>query len=124
MTETVNLSFRYSKSDYVRALRAHFSSRLRVRFDIAAAIVVALFGAYEWRSPDYHWFGVVSVGASVVLVLVLLAAFVVVPPLIFRSEPKLRDDYSLTFSQDGIHFRTAHIDSQLKWSLYSRALID
>jgi len=124
MTETINLSFRHSKNDYVRALRAHFSSRLRVRLDIAAAIVVALFGAYEWRSPDYHWFGVVSVGASVVLVLVLLTAFVAVPPLIFRSEPKFRDDYSLTFSQHGIHFRTAHIDSQLQWSMYLRALID
>ena len=124
MSETINLSFRYSESDYVRALRAHYSSRLRVRFDIVAAIVVALLGAYSWRSPDYHWLGVVGVAASVVLVLILFAAFVVIPPLAFRSEAKFRDDYSLTFSQDGIHFRTAHIDSQLQWSLYSRALID
>ena len=42
----------------------------------------------------------------------------------FRSQAKFRDDYSLTFSQDGIHFRTAHIDSQLQWGLYSKALID
>lgn len=54
----------------------------------------------------------------------LFAAFVVIPPLAFRSEVKFRDDYSLTFSQDGIHFRTAHVDSQLQWSMYSRALID
>jgi hypothetical protein len=64
------------------------------------------------------------VAASVVLVLMLFAAFVVIPPLAFRSEAKFRDDYSLTFSQEGIHFRTAHIDSQLQWDLYSRALID
>ncbi len=124
MSETVNLSFRYAKSDYVRALRAHYASRLRVRLDIVAAIVVGLLGVYSWRSPDYHWLGVVSVGASVVLVLMLFAAFVVIPPLAFLSEAKFRDDYSLTFSQDGIHFRTAHIDSQLQWSMYSRALID
>jgi hypothetical protein len=111
MSETINLSFRYAESDYVWALRAHYSSRLRVRFDIIAAIVVAVLGAYSWRSPDYHW-------------LSLFAAFVVIPPLAFRSEAKFRDDYSLTFSQSGIHFRTAHIDSQLQWSMYSRALID
>jgi hypothetical protein len=124
MSETVNLSFRYAESDYVRALRAHYSSRLRFRLDIVAAIVVALLGVYSWRSPDYHWLGVICVVASVVLVLIHVAAFVVIPPLAFRSEAKFRDDYSLSFSQGGIHFRTAHIESQLQWNMYSRALID
>jgi len=124
MSETVSLLFRYAESDYVRALRAYYSSRLRVRLDIVAAIVIALLGAYSWRSPDYHWLSVVCLGASVVLLLMLFAAFVVIPPLAFRTEAKFRDDYALTFSEDGIHFRTAHIDSQLQWSMYSRALID
>ena len=52
------------------------------------------------------------------------AAFTVIPALAFRREPKFRDDYSLTFSSEGIHFRTAHVDSHLQWSMYSRALID
>jgi len=124
MTETVSLLFRYAERDYVRALRAHYSSRLRVRLDIVAAIVCALLGAYSWRSPDYYWLSVVCLMASFVLIVMLFAAFVVIPPLAFRSEAKFRDDYSLTFSQDGIHFRTAHIDSQLQWSMYSRAFID
>jgi hypothetical protein len=97
---------------------------LRLRFDIVAAIVAALLGAYCWHSPDYHWLGVICVTASAALLLILFAAFVVIPPLAFRSEPKFRDDYSLAFSQDGIHFRTSHIDSQLQWSTYSSALID
>jgi len=124
MSETVNLTFRYLELDYVRALRTHYSSRLRVRFDIAAAIVAALVGAYSWRSTDYHWLSVVCLAASLALLLMLFAVFIVVPPMAFRSQAKLRDDYSLTFSQDGIHFRTSHIDSQLQWSLYSRTLID
>jgi hypothetical protein len=124
MSETVSLLFRYAEGDYVRALRAHYSSRLRVRLDIVAAIVAALLGAYSWRSPDYHWLSVICVTASVVLLLILFGAFVVIPPLAFRSEAKFRDDYSLTFSTHGIHFRTAHIDSQLQWSMYSMALID
>ena len=124
MSETVNLAFRYSETDYVRALRADYASRLRLRLDIVAAIVLAALAAYSWHSPDYHWLSVVSVVASLALVLILFAAFVVIPPLAFRREPKFRDDYSLTFSQEGIHFRTAHIDSQLQWNLYSRALVD
>src|SRR5437879_6919980 len=108
MSETINLSFRYSESDYVRALRAHYSSRLRVRFDIVAAIVGALVGAYSWRSPDYHWLSVICVAASWFLVLILLAAFVVISPLAFRSEEKLWEDYSIYFSHDVLHFSTCN----------------
>jgi hypothetical protein len=121
---TVNLSFRYLESDYVRALRTHFASRLRLRFDIFVAVFLAAVGVFLWRSPDCHWLGVAGVIVATVFVLILIAAFTVVPPLAFRREPKFRDEYCLTFSPEGIHFRTAHIDSQLQWSLYSRALVD
>jgi hypothetical protein len=124
VNETVNLAFRYSEADYTRALRAHYASRLRVRIDIVVAIVLAVFGVYLWHSPGLHWLGVISEVVSTIFVLILIAAFTVIPPLVFRREPKFRDDYSLTFSQEGIHFATAHIDSQLQWNLYSRALID
>jgi hypothetical protein len=56
--------------------------------------------------------------------LILVAAFLVIPRLAFRNQPKVRDEYFLTFSQEGIHFQTAHIDSHLEWSIYSRALVD
>ena len=120
MSSAITLSFRYSESDYVRALRAHYHSRLHVRLDLAVSFVVGALGIYLWPS----FWGVACVALAVLLVLMLIAAFFVIPPLAFRREPKFRDDYSLTFSSEGIHFRTAHIDSQLQWSMYSRALID
>jgi hypothetical protein len=124
MSETVNLSFHYSKRDIVRAMRSDYASRMRPRFDIIMAVILAGVGAYLWHSPSSHWSGVFFVGASAVFVLFLLAAFVIVPPLAFRLNAKYRDDYSLTFSPDGIHFHTVHIDSELQWGLYSRALVD
>ena len=124
MNSTINLSFRYLESDYVRALRAHYASQLRLRLDIVVTVVVAGIGAYLWRFPSLHWLGLACVTSSAGFALVLVAAFTVIPPLAFRREPKFRDDYSLTFSPEGIHFRTVQIDSQLQWSLYSRALID
>jgi hypothetical protein len=124
MSEPINLSFRYSKSDIVRAMRSHYASRMRPRLDVAMAVGLAVVGAYLWRSPSSHWSGIFFVCASAVLVLFLLAAFVIIPPLAFRMEPKYRDDYSLEFSMEGIHFRTVHIDSKLQWSLYSRVLVD
>ena len=124
MNSTINLSFRYAESDYVRALRAHYASRLRLRLDIVVTVILAGIGAYLWRSQELHLLGLALVVLSVGFALMLIAAFTIIPPLAFRREPKFRDDYSLTFSPEGIHFRTAHIDSQLQWSMYSRALID
>src|SRR5882724_2865656 len=124
MNSTVNLSFRYSEIDYVRAFRAHYASRLRLRLDIIITVVVAGIGAYLWRLPSLHWLGLACVIVAVAFALMLVAAFTVIPRLTFRREPKFRDDYSLTFSPEGIHFRTAHIDSKLQWSLYSHALKD
>jgi hypothetical protein len=124
MSPTVNLTFRYVESDYARALRAHFASRLRLRFDIVVAIVLAGIGTWLWRSPSAHWLGVGCVLVAALFVLMLVAAFTIVPRIAFRREPKFRDEYAFTFSPDGIHFRTAHVDSQLQWGMYSRALID
>ncbi|MFY9562069.1 MAG: YcxB family protein [Terriglobales bacterium] len=77
-----------------------------------------------WRSPSSHWFGVAAVGVAVAFGLILLFVFFIIPPLAFRHQPKFRDDYSLTFSPEGIHFHTAHIDSRLEWKIYSRVLAD
>jgi hypothetical protein len=124
MNATINMSFRYAEKDYVRALRTHYATHLRLRLDIVVTIILAGIGAYLQRSPSLHWLGLTCVAVAVVFSLLLIAAFTVIPLLIFRREPKFRDDYSLEFSPEGIHFRTAHIDSQLQWTIYSRALVD
>ena len=113
MKDVINLSFRYSNDDIARATRSHYASRMRPRLDLVMAILLAAADAYLLRSPGSHLSGVFAVGASGAFLSLLLAAFGVVPALAFRLEPKYRDEYSLIFSQEGIHFRTVHIDSQL-----------
>lgn len=122
--DPIALSFRYSKNDVVRAIRTHYSSVLRVKFDGVLAILLLGAGLYCVRVPDLRWFGIFGLLASTVLLLMLSAAFTVLPYLSFSWQPKYRDEYSLTFSSDGIHFRTVHVDSQLQWKLYSHALAD
>src|SRR5436309_3063239 len=120
---TVSLSFRYAEEDYVRAMRAHYASRFRLPLDIAVTVGVAVLGAYEW-SFGSHAFGVALLCVSGIFAMLLLAAFAVIPRISFRSQPKFRDEYSLSFSPEGIHFHTAHIDSDLQWGMYTSALVD
>jgi hypothetical protein len=113
--DTVNLTFRYVEQDYVRAMRAHYASRLRLPLDIAVIVGGVAIGVYEWRSGS-QGFGIALLSVLGIFALMLVAAFAVIPTIAFRREPKFRDDYSLSFSPQGIHFQTAHIDSDLKWS--------
>jgi hypothetical protein len=124
MDSTVHLTFRYSEQDYVRAMRAHLKSRLRLKLDIVVIALAAALGLYEWHSLDSPWWGMALVFLAAVLAAVLIIALGIVPRMVFRGEPKFRDEYSLTFSENGIHFQTAHINSQLEWSMYIRALVD
>jgi hypothetical protein len=121
-TQTVNLSFRYSERDYVEAMHTHYASRLRLPLDVAIILALTAFGIYELHSTSKA-LGLASIALAVVFALILTAAFFVIPAYAFRREPKFRDDYSLAFSGEGIHFRTANIDSQLQWSMYDRALL-
>jgi YcxB-like protein len=121
---TVSLAFRYTEADYTRALRAHYASNLRLRLDIVVSVILASLGVYLWYSAGLRWLGLACLVIAVGLALMLIAAFMVIPKIVFRREPRFRDDYSLTFSSDGIRFRTANVDSQLQWKIYTRALID
>lgn len=108
----------------MRAYRLHYASVLRLRLDIVATLILVVFGAYLWSLPAWRWFGIACLAVSAVFCILLIAAFTIIPSLIFRREPKFRDEYALTFSPEGIHFRTEHINSHLQWRLYSQALVD
>ena len=124
MDSELQLSFRYVESDYVKALRAHYASRLRLRTDVFVVVMLVGIGAYLWTLPATRWLGAIGIVLGLGFAGLLCAAFTILPVLVFRREPKLRDEYSLVFSAEGIHYRTAHIDSQIEWNLYSRALVD
>jgi hypothetical protein len=123
MSSTVDLYFRYLRSDYVRAVRANFGSRTRIWCDIIVSIIVAGLGVYLLKSQELRT-GIVFIGLAAVFVVVLIAGLTVIPTITFSHTPKFHDEYSLAFSQEGIHFRTSQIDSQLKWNTYLRVLID
>jgi hypothetical protein len=120
--DTFTLSFRYSEQQYARAVRTHYASRLRLPLDILVTIALVVGGVYEVRSES-RGFGIFLLSAAGVFTLILIAAFVVIPKLAFQ-QPKLHEQYSLTFSPEGIHFQTTDVDSQLQWKMYSHALID
>ena len=124
MNPPIHLRFRYTERDYLLAIRAHHTSRVRTWVDTGMALLLVGLGIFLLPSPDSRWAAMACfVSVGLVLLLRTLALYVI-PLLMFRREPKFRDEYSLRFADEGIHFRTPHIDSHLEWGMYVRVLID
>jgi hypothetical protein len=124
LNEPIHLAFRYSEREYVQAMRSHFATRLRLKWDIVVILILAICTGFFWNTEGMQTFvGVTGMG-SLILSAMLVGVFFAAPRRMFRRNPKLRDEYSLTFSDEGIHFRTAHIDSQLAWTLYTHAIVN
>jgi hypothetical protein len=124
MGTSIEAVFKYRPDEYVRAMRRHFKTKLSVGRDIVVGVFAIAAGLYVYQSTrnTILTFGLVAVGA--VLLAMVGYAVLILPSLVYRSQPKLKSEYTLTFSDDAIRFKTDEIDSVLKWSLYHSWLRD
>ena len=122
MSETVTLRFRHAEDEYAAAVRLYMlrapsvGLRLAVLVPLVAACVFFLFLLF-----DAGFLFSLATAAAVVATLSAWL-FLALPRQRFRSDPKYRDEYTLEFSDDGIHFTTEAVDARLKWELYNDVL--
>ncbi|NEQ55650.1 MAG: YcxB family protein [Leptolyngbya sp. SIO3F4] len=64
------------------------------------------------------WIGWLVMIVGAILLAMIGYALFLLPLLVYRSQPKLKAEYSLGFSESGIDFKTNQVDSKLQWSLY------
>lgn len=118
-TNFITLQFRYSKEEYVSAVRQYyqtFHSKVSALF-CAATIVIGLLVLLLSEDPYFSSF-LISIGILGLIIFCL--NYFAGPQRIYERNPKLHDEYNLQFSDEGIIFRSKDIDSALQWSLYSR----
>ncbi|MBX9788355.1 MAG: YcxB family protein [Pirellulales bacterium] len=100
------------------AMQRYHKSKLQVRRDLVAGIIALLGGLYLALMTTVVWLGwLLFVVAGFLLALVVYGVFVL-PRLIYNSQPKLKNEYRLSFSDHGIGFQSEGIDSTLQWKLY------
>lgn len=118
MNHSVSATFTYQRDEYIRAVRHHYKTILHLRRDTIAAIGCIVLGLYLVAIAKLNWLGWLVILISVALLAMMGYTLFLLPTLVYRGQPKLKDSYSLRFSEDGIDFKTQQIDSTLQWSLY------
>lgn len=123
MTEPISVCFRYTESQYAAGVRLHLAKRFRWKTDGPIALGVIVVGALALVG-GWGIAGPIVMGIGALYLSVLGLGWFWLPVRYYRSQPKLRDEYRLVFSEEGVVFQTQHIDSTLAWSMYQRTLAD
>jgi YcxB-like protein len=120
-SEVVQLTFSHTEKEYLAAVRLCFwksrerLARLVVFYALVSAGLLLLTLVLNVAFPLW---------ATVALILLLgfamfHAYMIDLPRRYFRSNPKFREEYNLTFTDAGMRFKTREMDSSLAWSFYS-----
>jgi hypothetical protein len=118
MSNSLEARFTISRDEYVRAIRRYYKTILHPKRDLVGSVIAILAGSYLLRTstaPMLAWL-LIAVGA--ILLLLVVYALILLPHLLYGSQPKLLSEYRLCFSDDGIGFHTDEIAAELKWSVY------
>ena len=123
MSIPLEITFMFTREEYILAMRRHFKIALKARRDGIAGIIAVAFGLY-FVATGMGWIAWVLLAAGAILLAIQAYAIFLLPRMIYNSQPKLKNEYYLAFSDAGIGFKTDGIDSTLQWSLYKSWLSD
>ena len=124
MINSVHVEVHHQLAEHVRAerlFRAH--SKWALANKIVAAVLLVL-GIGLVTTAGIHWWSVIWFVLAPLEFFDVLSPAPLVARLRFNRSPKFRERNELTFSEQGIHFKTSSVDSRLDWSHYDGVLED
>ena len=123
-TDRVQLRFSHTEKEYMSAVRYYLTHSTETFARLIAFYVLISLG-----------FLILNVLLDFLLPLWAIVALIVcigvawfhaylfdLPRRYFRSDPKFRSEYDLTFTDAGIQFKTQDVNASIAWSLYTNVI--
>lgn len=119
----VELTFKYSEKEYVKAARQYLIINRTIRkIDIFVIPLFIIFSIFYAINSGFNLYSIVALIVATFALLMGSMLYFYVPIKTFRSTSKFHEEYYLLFNDNGIKFKTATINSELKWDTYSNIL--
>lgn len=118
---SVEITFRYLPGEYLRALRAYQFRRARLIPDLTVSTLLVAIGVCALIWTGAFWPGLICVALALCLP-VLYALALIMSARAAATNPKLKHEYRLAFSDQGISFSTEGIQSCIAWNFYRCAV--
>ena len=122
--QPIQLKFTHTEAEYLAATRLLLIGHKVLLIRTAVFLVLVILGIMMMSLVGDFEFPLWAAMALGVVIAVGFAymGLVDAPRRYFRKDPKMRDEFVLTFSEEGVAVKTPQIDSKLAWSLYKRVL--
>jgi hypothetical protein len=114
----MKLVFKYSEKEFIRAMNQSYGDSKRILVDSIIGIALLVFGIYQYMNGANEFFTAFLIIISILFLFILLARVVIVPRVIYKREPKYKEEYQLEFAEDEIHFTAGALKSSIPWSFY------
>jgi hypothetical protein len=121
--QEIKLEINYTEAEYLSAARLIIlqDSNALFRLILFSVFIMIAASILTGMLTDFPWWAAL-IGSALFLAVMYYNALVQGTRNYFRGDPKLRDQYRFSFSDEGIAVKTPHFDSKLSWSLYTRVL--
>jgi hypothetical protein len=124
LADSVDATFTIQRDEYVRAIRRHYRSQLKVTRDIVGGLIAMSVGFYLLQKTEQSAIAWLLILSGAILLTMVAYALLILPVMLYRTQPKLQSEYRLHFDDNGIGFDTTDIRAQLNWKMYHSWLSD
>lgn len=118
MVDSIQATFTITQGEYTRAIREHYRSKVSLKRDILGGLLTVSIGLYFLLTTDESLAAWLLIVPGLSLLGIVALVLWILPTLLYRTQPKLRNEYRLHFDNSGIHFETTNIKAQLDWNCY------
>ena len=121
--EPIEVRFQYTEKEYIQASRQYmFMSKLLKKSDIILPIVLLPTSVLYMFLTEFDVLSIVLCVCAVVYLMIIATLYYLIPKVSYKQNAKYQEEYYLSFSEEGIKFRTNTINSDLQWEVYKKLL--
>src|SRR5690242_3720251 len=108
---TIDVHFKYTEKEYASAVKWYYMKSSSIIIDFIIAVTIIATGSFLLLYNHNSIINMFMVALGILFLSILIYAIYINPIRIFRSEPKFRDEYFLSFADESISFKTENINS-------------
>lgn len=116
----IEIKFTYDKSEYINALNIYYRKRLRIPLDIIVSSLAISSGLLMIILNGFNVLNVTITILGFLLILIPIFALYIFPTLVYNGDSKIKDEYTLLFTDNNINFKTSKINSNIEWNFYTQ----
>lgn len=120
--ENIKIQFKPQIKDYRKAIKLYYSKSIFTKIDKIVGILLIGYGIFLLVLCSFVWWYLLFILFGILEIFNLLHIEPLIIRLRFYQDPKMKEEYTLEFSESGIVFKTPTIDSKLAWTHYHKLM--